>query len=111
MKMKKRVITHNLIEGYHCYPGAPKEVSFLSNRHRHIFVIRCAFEVIDSNREIEIFMQQKKIDEFIISNYGKPAEFYSLSCEMIAEIIINNFNNCVEVEVLEDGFGGAIIQR
>lgn len=110
-KLKKRVVTHNSIEGYHHYPDPPKEVSFLQYPHRHIFEIRCHFKVTNSNREVEIFIQQNAIDMTIRRHFGKPAEFGYMSCEMIGEWILNEFDDCVEVEVLEDGHGGAIIQR
>ncbi|MFA6911333.1 MAG: hypothetical protein WCQ59_09455 [Candidatus Cloacimonadaceae bacterium] len=110
-RLKKRVVTHNSIEGYHHYPDPPKEVSFLQYPHRHLFEIRCQFEVSDSNREVEIFIQQSAIDMIIRKHFGKPAEFGHMSCEMIGEWILNEIDNCVEVEVLEDGHGGAIIQR
>lgn len=109
--MKKRVVTHNAIEGYHFYPDPPKEVEFLKYPHRHIFDIRCQFEVTDSNREIEIFIQQSEIYKLISKHFGAPADFEDLSCEMIGEWIMYEFDNCVEVQVLEDGYGGAVIQR
>jgi hypothetical protein len=110
-KLKKKVVTHNSIEGYHYYPDAPKEVEFLKYPHRHLFDIRCQFKVTDSNREVEIFIQQGAIDMIITKHFGKPADFGDMSCEMIGEWILNEFDNCIEVEVLEDGKGGAVIQR
>lgn len=109
--MKKRVVTHNAIEGYHHYPDPPKEVSFLKYPHRHLFDIRCQFAVVDSNREIEIFIQQAAIEMMIKKHFGYPAEFDDMSCEMICEWILEQFDECVEVQVLEDGYGGAVIQR
>lgn len=109
--MKKRVVTHNAIEGYHFYPDPPKEVEFLKYPHRHIFDIRCQFEVADSNREIEIFIQQSGVFMTISRHFGSPADFGSMSCEMICEWILKQFDECVEVQVLEDGYGGAIVQR
>ncbi len=109
--MKKRVITHNTIEGYHYYPDPPKEVEFLKYPHRHLFDIRCQFSVVESNREIEIFMQQSTIEIMIKKHFGCPADFADMSCEMIGEWILEQFDECVEVQILEDGFGGAIIQR
>lgn len=110
-KLKKRVVTFNSIEGYHHYPDAPQEVEFLKYPHRHMFEIRCQFKVTDSNREIEIFLKQGEVFMKISKHFGRPADFGAMSCEMIGEWIMDKFENCVEVEVLEDGYGGAIIQR
>lgn len=109
--MKRLVITHNVIEGFHSYPNAPEEVDFLQYRHRHNFVVRCKFQVSYSNREVEIFLKQDEITKKFKEKYGIPAEFHNMSCEMIGEWILEEFDNCIEAEVLEDGFGGAIIQR
>lgn len=109
--MKREVITYNAIEGFHRYPDAPGFCDFLGKRHRHVFVIRCRFEVTHNEREIEIIEQQRKIDNAIGIRFGKPAEFGDLSCESIAEFLIDSFDNIVEVEVLEDGYGGASLSR
>ena len=57
--MNKRVITYNQVIGFHSYPDAPPSCIYLSARHRHVFVIRCKFEVLHHNREIEIYTMQK----------------------------------------------------
>ena len=108
--MKTIVITRNYIDGFHCYPDAPLEVGFLRNLHRHIFHIECGFAVDHDNREKEIFIYQSKIEKYIYDVFGKPAEFKNLSCEAIAENIMQEFD-CNYVKVTEDGEGGAIIQR
>ena len=111
--MKKTVITKNHVEGFHNYPDAPKDVSFLAHNHRHVFHVECGFEVSHGNREIEIFNMQFQIDEYFAHLYGVPAKFCAMSCEMIAEKMLCDFahHNCVYVKVTEDGEGGAIVQR
>jgi Zn ribbon nucleic-acid-binding protein len=109
--MKTTVITKNYIEGFHCYPDAPEMVDFLRYKHRHVFCIECGFQVTDSDREIEIFMQQFQIGEYFAHRFGRPAQFGNMSCEMIAEGVIEAFNHCIYVKVLEDKEGGAIVQR
>lgn len=52
--MKRYVLTHNEVEGFHYYPCAPEECNFLSSIHRHVFVIDCTFEVAHNEREIEM---------------------------------------------------------
>ena len=97
------------IEGFHYYPDPPKEVEFLQYEHRHLFQIRCGWNVEDSNREIEIFMQEDLVKAYISEEYGIPAKFKNMSCEMIAEDILKKFD-CSFVEVYEDGKGGARIE-
>lgn len=99
------VETFNCVDGFHFYPEAPQEVAFLRNNHRHQFHIRTTFQVEDSNREIEIFMMQDKIRNFLEGKYGSPCNFQNMSCEMIAQDICDHFS-AVKCIVLEDGCGG-----
>jgi hypothetical protein len=71
--MKRYVLTHNEVEGFHYYPCAPEECNFLSSIHRHVFVIDCAFEVAHNEREIEIITQQQEIERALNSQFGKPS--------------------------------------
>jgi hypothetical protein len=111
--MKTTVITKNYIEGFHCYPDASDSVEFLKHPHRHVFHVECGFEVTDNNREVEIFTRQFEIDKYFAHIYGVPAKFGNMSCEMIAERILSDFKhrNIQYVKVLEDGEGGAVVQR
>lgn len=113
--MKKKVITSIKVEGFHNYPGAPQVCAFLRNSHRHIFHIRCWFDVQDSNREIEFITMANKIASMLNTDFGTPCQFGMMACEHIAEYIINNAKKNAlpipsKVEVLEDGDGGAIVE-
>lgn len=105
--MRRQVITYNQVEGFHRYPNAPKRCGFLRYKHRHVFEIRCKFEVSSNDREIEIITKQWEIDNFINCIYGKPANFGCMSCEDIAQSLLLRFPEMTECQVLEDGYGGA----
>lgn len=104
-------MTYNQVEGFHFYPNAPAFCGYLSSRHRHVFVIRCGFTVCHNEREIEINRQQRDIEDYLVSKYGMPCEFGGMSCESIAEDLLERFQNAEYVEVLEDGYGGASLAR
>lgn len=90
-------------EAFHRYKNAPNAVDFLRDWHRHIFNVELTFNVVEANREREFFMTKQLIDKYIARNYkGKRFE---MSCEMIAEDLVNEFN-CSEVFVDEDGENG-----
>jgi hypothetical protein len=110
--MKKTVIIQFDIDGYHFYKSAPKVVDFLKNRHRHIFTIKCGYKVDNLNREKEIFIQRNIIKKYLIDTYGQPCEFENMSCEMIAEKIIEyeKNNEMIWCEVWEENTGGAKIE-
>lgn len=109
--MKREVITHNEIEGFHRYPDAPAFCAYLANRHRHVFVVRCHFTVSCNEREIEIIDRQREISEAIGRQFGQPAEFGCFSCEDIAEFLMGEFDDMSYCKVLEDGYGGAALSR
>lgn len=109
--MKRKVLTYNAIEGFHRYPNAPEFCAYLSARHRHIFVIRCEFEVFHNEREIEINEQQHVIEKMLTKRFGSPCEFGDMSCETIAELIMKEYKSCTKAEVKEDDYGGASLSR
>ena len=92
------------IEGYHQYPDAPEEVKFLRNEHRHLFRIKAGFQVKHNNRDKEIFIYTRKIQNYLVEKYEVPCVFHYRSCEAMAEQILTKFD-CEWVEVLEDGKG------
>lgn len=108
--IQQYVICAIQVEGFHCWEGAPADLSFLKARHRHVFHIRIVFSVSHSNREIEIIAQQSKIMDWLRNKYGTPCEFCGMSCEDIAGELLSHYN-AVSCEVLEDGYGGAKVVR
>ena len=109
--MRISVVTHNSVEGFHCWPGAPARCGFLAHKHRHVFMIICEFGVSDADREIEIFTRQQEIQSLVAERFGAPAAFGAMSCEHIALWLMERFPGCEKCTVLEDGAGGAIVRR
>jgi hypothetical protein len=68
------------LEGFHAYPDAPEEVSFLRNRHRHMFHFRIYIQVFHDDREIEFFMFKRDVENMI-----KVISINDKSCEMISD--------------------------
>lgn len=108
----KTVIVDFDVVGFHYYKEAPIEVSFLSEKHRHLFRIRVGYRVTDSNREKEIFIQENILKDYLGEAYGIPCHFNEMSCEMIGEDILTFAadDGAVWVEVYEDGRGGARVE-
>ena len=107
------VIINFQIEGCHNWPRAKEifpEVGFLSDRHRHMFHICCKKKVTHTDRDIEIIMLKRDIIDWFHKNYYSTTtrclEFGPMSCEMIVEELINQFDLCY-CSVLEDGENGA----
>lgn len=100
------------IDGFHLYPDAPEKVEFLGNIHRHTFIIKAGFSVTNSNREKEIFIFRDYIRSYLYESYGNPCQFGAMSCEMIAEEIME-FAMIDEIkwcEVWEENTGGARVE-
>tara|TARA_R100001086_G_scaffold150141_1_gene79795 strand:- start:2254 stop:2604 length:351 start_codon:yes stop_codon:yes gene_type:complete len=108
--VKQFMIADFEVEGFHHYPMAPEPVEFLQYDHRHLFQIRMAWTVDHANREKEIFIYTDKVKNWIQTTFGSPAQFNNRSCEMIAEILLEEFD-CEWVEVLEDGKGGGRVEK
>lgn len=110
--MKSTVIIQFYIEGFHFYKGAPHEVAFLENNHRHTFTIKAGYSVTDLNREKEIFICRDLVKEYLIDAYGLPCIFGGMSCEMIAKEILDfaTADGMVWCEVWEELTGGARVE-
>lgn len=105
------------IEGLHCWPEAKilfPEVAYLSDPHRHIFHIKCHSKVNHDDRDVEFIMLKHSVDNFM-QNWYDPMynlfDFGRMSCEDIAQSILDEFDSIYKVEVSEDGENGCIKQR
>lgn len=106
--MKRYIYVTTQRVGFHSYPNSPEEVSFLRNKHRHLFKIKLTIEVYEGNREIEFFMLLNKLN-LVLDNIS-----FNQSCENIAYDIVKNmkdeYDRYMECEVSEDGENGGIIK-
>jgi hypothetical protein len=103
-------------EGLHCYPAAATdpalaEVSWLANKHRHLFTFKVAIEVTHNDRDIEFIIFKRWLE----SLYGDGIiQLDYMSCEMIAEQLYEKINarypgRAVEITVSEDSENGATL--
>jgi len=110
MNKKMFIFVQTQFEGFHCYPNAPEEVSFLRNEHRHIFKTKIYLETFHEDREVEFFIFQRFINSILKEN-----KLNNLSCEMISDNIYNEIikrfpNREIKIEVSEDGENGSFIE-
>jgi hypothetical protein len=105
MGLKRSVIVTLQVEGFHHWPDAPDDVAFLRYPHRHTFHIEACKAVEHNNRDIEIILMKRSIQRYLLSYNG---DFGQLSCEDIAERLINEFG-LLYCRVLEDGENGACL--
>lgn len=101
-------------EGFHQYTNAPEAVSFLRNRHRHIFYVTAKIEVRALDRELEFFLVQKDLN-LLVKKYLKGTK-ETESCEMIAEFFLDYLevkykDRKIEVEVSEDNENSSLISN
>lgn len=110
---KTNIIISFQVEGFHCWPDAPKEVAFLRDNHRHMFWIEAEKEVKHDDRDIEIIMFKREIQAKLLFKYGgNNGELIlgSKSCEMLAKEILEEFD-CERVKVTEDNENGAVVYK
>ena len=106
--MKKGILVKTNFVAFHRWKDAPDEVGFLRDYHRHIFYVEATFQVSHNDRDLEFFTVKKDIDTFIASNYKNKK--FDKSCEQIAEEILNNYGDCIRVEVYEDNENGGYVE-
>ena len=109
-------------EGVHCYPAAATDpnlatgdeydVSFLANKHRHIFHFRVWISVTHNDRDIE-FIQFKRWLENLYKDNILNLDF--MSCEMMSDELYSEISEKypsreVWIEVSEDGENGSFIK-
>lgn len=113
--MQKQIIIKLQVEGIHQWSGCDiDEVSFLKHPHRHIFYIECKKKVTHNDRDIEIIQLKRAIQNWLDFNFFRNKFnclfFAELSCEDIAERLIEKFN-LNYCSVLEDNENGAEITK
>ena len=125
MSIKSSIIIRFQLEGFHNFPKAIElfpEVSFLSERHRHIFHFECKKQVFHDDRDVEFIIFKRKVQSYMIEKFGSSkyemnhplfayhCEFGPMSCEMIARDLLEKFE-LESVSVFEDGENGASLER
>lgn len=120
--MKSYVQVKTRVAGFHCWPQAPEPVTFLRERHRHLFGVRAKVEVGNDDRAVEFFMLKRDVqsvfDDLVAicglkQSAGFGIEFGSMSCEMIARMVGDHLQlrgyKVHDVEVDEDGENSGIV--
>lgn len=114
-----KIFVTTKFEGIHCYPDAPKEVSFLRSPHRHIFHVKAEIQVFHDDRELEFIIVKRDLDHFI----SHDEQFTpNASCEMMASVLVGYLENkwplpnlsdvrFIAVTVSEDGENGAYVDN
>jgi len=108
-----KIVIQFKIEGIHQWKECPlDEVGYLRDLHRHEFHIRMEKKVDHNDRDIEIIMFKRQVISGLKKNFYSDqfncCNFGNMSCEAIAEYLMDKYN-CTLVEVLEDGENGAVI--
>lgn len=107
MSINRSIIVRFAVEGFHNWPDAAGDRSYLAARHRHMFHVEVQIAVTHNDREIEFH----DFLDFCKANCAK-GELGAYSCEDIAEDLINKITlwrsgRKVIVKVFEDGEVGA----
>ena len=117
--MKTNVIMSLRVEGIHRWSGCNiDDVDFLKEPHRHVFHITAKKIVEHDDRDVEIIMFKRKMEQYLFERHGSTNKngdrnvcyFGELSCEMIAKELVTTFK-LEYCSVLEDGENGAEVWR
>ena len=114
--MRTKVISTLRVAGFHCWPAAPSGVSYLKERHRHLFTVRVEFVVSHDDRDVEFHTALTWVREALNRVWQhEPYEFGFMSCEQIAKAIATRVTQDHDrspfaVEVWEDDECGARVE-
>lgn len=117
---KSEVYATVIFEAIHNWPGVVnilglEEVNYLQYPHRHRFFIRVYSRVTHSDRDVEFIWLAHQVEKFLKAKFpsyhGAAAEIGAMSCEMIGQLILENFDAIYKVDVSEDDENGAIMER
>lgn len=104
-----------LLPGFHRWPDAPPNRTYLAAKHRHLFHVTATVEVGHSNREVEFH----DLHDIIRTWWGGTdlgiRDWGTASCEVMARELLDHLSDDhdltpVRVEVSEDGEAGAIVE-
>jgi hypothetical protein len=94
--------------GYHCWPDAPEEVSFLRSLHRHLFFVELEF-ITTEDRQLEFFIMKRKVTQFLQATWHEK-DLGSTSCEVMAHALSDFFEATI-VRVFEDNENGGVYYK
>ena len=102
--------------GFHKYPAAEtdltlQDVSYLGNRHRHLFKFKVQIEIFHNDRELEFH----QVLNYCESLFDKTIEIDFKSVEMLADDLYVQLaakypNRYMKINVSEDGECGCEIE-
>ena len=117
MIVSKRVIVTFSEPGFHNWPEASSDVSYLASKHRHIFWFRVEVCVEGDNREVEFHTLLKELHIAMFRAFPHdPCVGYMFgdrSCEKIAldlRAACRSVLGIAAIEVWEDGECGARVE-
>ena len=111
MSKTKLIIVRGQYEFIHRYIGAPQELMYLRNQHRHMFNYEVELEVFHDDRELEFIMVKHDIDDYLARRNENWEE--KTSCEQMAKCIglylqtKYGFERSMSVSVFGDNENGA----
>lgn len=108
--MEREVVVSAQFAAFHQWDTAPMEFAYLRNRHRHLFKVRAWAKVSHNDRDIEFIDLKTRLQKHT-HLYYENMFLHNMSCEAIAEDILEKFDELYKVEVMEDGENGAILTR
>jgi len=101
------VVVRTTFSAVHAWPECPfEDVSFLRTPHRHVFYVEMKIQTT-KDRELEFILLKNELDSYIRDNWENK-DLGKMSCEKIAENLMDNFNANF-ISVFEDDENGAEI--
>lgn len=106
--MSTEIVVRFQVAGFHQWPDAPDNRSYLRDKHRHLFHVEASMPVSHNEREVEFH------DFLDFCRRRFPGgDLGARSCESMAEALAitikNRYQRSARVAVFEDGEVGAVV--
>lgn len=110
--VSREVVIAARFEGFHRWKGAPDDVAFLRDYHRHQFGVQVTINVTRGDREVEFFQAQRVLNSVLTNRFRHKR--FEFSCEQLAErigrdMVFNGFY-VSSVSVDEDGENAGLVE-
>ena len=105
---------HRFVNVKEAFPSADS-IHHLENWHRHVFKVTTSIEVLNEDRELEFFIVQSQIQNYLNKTFHNKK--FELSCEAIARMILTQIISeygqarFIRVKVSEDGENAGIVEQ
>ena len=110
MEYRRTIFCSTSFVAIHHWHGAQPPVEYLRDKHRHLFKVQVRAVVQHNDRDIEFITLKEMVERHCFEQWH-GRDIGQMSCEAIAQEILEAFPELESCTVSEDGENGATLAR